>query len=98
VEALGPTFLDEKIRSKRRERMERLRQLMAKVDPDRDLPRTDELWYFEEREPVGDWFSRHDWTVTVTPAAELMADFGRSPAPAVKDLVPGNEFVYAQRP
>jgi hypothetical protein len=35
--------------------------------------------------------------VTVTPAAELMADFGRSPAPAVKDLVPGNEFVYAQR-
>jgi hypothetical protein len=35
--------------------------------------------------------------VTVTPAAELMADFGRSAAPAVKDLVPGNEFVYAQR-
>ena len=31
-------------------------------------------------------------------AAELMADFGRSAAPAVKDLVPGNEFVYAQRP
>ena len=98
VEALGPTFLDEEIRSKRRERMERLRQLMAKVDPDRDIPRTDELWYFEEREPVGDWFARHDWDVTVTPAAELMADFGRSAAPAVKDLVPGNEFVYAQRP
>jgi methyltransferase (TIGR00027 family) len=97
VEALGPTFLDEKIRAKRRERMERLRELMAKVDPDRDIPRTDELWYFEEREPVGDWFSRHDWNVTVTPAAELMADFGRSAAPAVKDLVPGNEFVYAKR-
>jgi hypothetical protein len=70
---------------------------MAKVDPDRDIPRTDELWYFEEREPVGDWFARHDWDVTVTPAAELMAGFGRSAAPAVKDLVPGNEFVYAQR-
>jgi hypothetical protein len=27
-----------------------------------------------------------------------MAAFGRSAAPAVKDLVPGNEFVYAQRP
>src|SRR6202035_890283 len=98
VEALGPTFLDEKVRSKRRERMERLRQLMATVDPDRDIPRTDELWYFEEREPVGEWFARHGWDVRVTPTAELMAEFGRSPAPAVKDMVPGNEFVYAQRP
>jgi methyltransferase (TIGR00027 family) len=97
VEALGPTFLDEEIRSKRRARMERLRELLAKVDPQRDVPRTDELWYFEEREPVGEWFARHDWNVTVTPAAELMAGFGRSAAPAVKDLVPGNEFVYAQR-
>jgi hypothetical protein len=35
--------------------------------------------------------------VTVTPAAELMAEFGRSPATAAKDMVPGNEFVYAQR-
>ncbi len=97
VEALGPTFLDEEIRAKRRERMERVRTLLAKVDSDRDVPRTDELWYFEEREPVGDWFGRHGWTVTVTPAAELMADFGRSAAPEVQDMVPGNEFVNAQR-
>ena len=39
VEALGPTFLDEKIRSKRRERMERLRQLMAEVLATVDVPR-----------------------------------------------------------
>jgi methyltransferase (TIGR00027 family) len=97
VEALGPTFLDEEIRAKRRERMERVRQIAAKVDPQRDIPRTDELFYFEEREPVGDWFGRHGWDVTVTPAAELMADFGRSAAPEVKDLVPGNEFVSARR-
>src|SRR6202000_182222 len=97
VEALGPKLLDPEIRAKRRERMERLRAVMDKVDPDRDIPRTDELWYFEEREPVGDWFGRHGWDVTVTPAAELMADFGRSPAPAVKDMVPSNEFVYAER-
>ncbi len=97
VEALGPKFLDEEIRSRRRARMERVRQLMAKVDPDRDIPRIDELWYFEEREPVGEWFARHGWKVTVTPAAELMADFGRSAAPEVKDMVPGNEFVHAQR-
>jgi methyltransferase (TIGR00027 family) len=97
VEALGPTFLDEEVRGKRRERMERLRQLMTQVDPDREIPRTDELWYFEEREPVGEWFARHGWDVTVTPSAELMAGYGRSPAPSVKDMVPGNEFVYAQR-
>jgi methyltransferase (TIGR00027 family) len=97
VEALGPTFLDEEIRAKRRERMERVRQLMAKTDPDREIPRTDELWYFEEREPVGDWFSRYGWDVTVTPAAELMEGFGRSAAPAVSDMVPGNEFVFARR-
>jgi methyltransferase (TIGR00027 family) len=97
VEALGPTFLDEEIRAKRRERMERVRALLAKTDPDRDIPRTEELFYFEEREPVGDWFGRHGWKVTVTPAAELMADFGRSAAPEVTDMVPGNEFVFAQR-
>jgi methyltransferase (TIGR00027 family) len=97
VEALGPKFLDEEFRSKRRERMERLRQLMAKVDPDREVPRTDELWYFEEREPVGEWFDRHRWKVTVTLSEELMTDFGRGAAPEVKDMVPANEFVFAQR-
>ncbi len=97
VEALGPTFLDEEIRAKRRERMDRVRGLMADVDPDRDLPRTDELWYFEEREPVGEWYARHGFEVTVTPAAELMEGFGRSADPKVKDLVPGNEFVFARK-
>jgi methyltransferase (TIGR00027 family) len=97
VEALGPTFLDEEIRAKRRERMERVRAIAAKVDPQREIPRMDELWYFEEREPVGDWFGRYGWDVTVTPAAELMEGFGRSAAPAVKDMVPGNEFVFARR-
>ena len=97
VEALGPTFLDEEIRSKRRARFDRVREVLANVDPQREIPSMDDLWYFEEREPVGEWFARHGWDVTVTPAVELMADFGRSPAPAAKDLVPGNEFVYAQR-
>ena len=97
VEALGPTFLDEEIRAKRRERMDRVRGSDGRRDPDRDLPRTDELWYFEEREPVGEWFGRHGLEVTVTPAAELMEGFGRSADPKVKDLVPGNEFVFARK-
>jgi methyltransferase (TIGR00027 family) len=97
VEALGPSFLDPEFRAKRRERMDRVRSLMAKVDPDRAVPRTDELWYFEEREDVGEWFARHGWDVTVTPSDELMAGYGRSAPNEIQDAVPGNLFVAAQR-
>ena len=65
VEALGPDFCDPDVRAKRRERMDRVRAVMAKVDPQREIPRNDELWYFEEREDVGEWFRRHGWGVTV---------------------------------
>jgi methyltransferase (TIGR00027 family) len=97
VEALGPKFLDPQFRAKRRERMDRIRALMAEVDPRRQIPATDELWYFEEREDVGDWFRRHGWDVTVTPSDELMAGYGRRPPEEVRDQVPGNLFVAAQR-
>lgn len=97
VEALGPKFLDPQLRAKRRERMERIRSLMARVDPQREVPRTDELWYFEEREDVGEWFGRHGWNVTVTPSDELMAGYGRAAATEVRDYVPANLFVAAQR-
>jgi hypothetical protein len=33
--------------------------------PQREIPSNDELWYFEEREDVGEWFRRHGWGVTV---------------------------------
>jgi methyltransferase (TIGR00027 family) len=65
VEALGPDFCDPDVRAKRRERMGRVWAAMAKVDPQREIPRNDELWYFEEREDVGEWFRRHGWGVTV---------------------------------
>ncbi|MEE6175432.1 SAM-dependent methyltransferase [Mycobacterium sp. 050134] len=97
VEALGPKFLDPEFRTRRRERMDRIRALMAEVDPQRQVPRTEELWYFEEREDVGEWFRRHGWKVTVTPADELMAGYGRQAAREVEDAVPGNLFVAAQR-
>ncbi|MFA1704714.1 class I SAM-dependent methyltransferase [Mycobacterium intracellulare] len=97
VEALGPKFLDPQLRARRRERMDRIAALMAEVDPDRQVPRTDELWYFEEREDVGEWFGRHGWEVTVTPSDELMAGYGREAAKEVRDYVPGNLFVAAQR-
>lgn len=97
VEALGPSFLDPDYRAKRRQRMDRVRSLLAKVDPDREVPSTDELWYFEEREDVGDWFTRHGWNVTVTPSDQLMAGYGRSAPKEIQDAVPGNLFVAAQR-
>jgi methyltransferase (TIGR00027 family) len=97
VEALGPTFLDPEIRAKRRARMDRVREIMARVDPQREVPRTDELWYFEEREDVGAWFRRHGWDVQVTPSDALMAGYGRKVAEEVADRVPGNLFVAAQR-
>jgi len=97
VEALGPKFHDPEFRANRRARMDRIRALMAEVDPQREIPRTDELWYFEEREDVGDWFRRHGWDVTVTPSDELMAGYGRKAPQEVEDEVPGNLFVAAQR-
>lgn len=97
VEALGPKFLDPQLRARRRERMDRIQALMAEFDPDRQVPRTDELWYFEEREDVGEWFGRQGWDVTVTPSDELMAGYGRAAAKEVQDNVPANLFVAAQR-
>jgi methyltransferase (TIGR00027 family) len=97
VEALGPKFHDPEYRAKRRARMDRIRALMAKVDPQRDIPSNEELFYFEEREDVGDWFRRHGWDVTVTPADELMAGYDRRAPQEVEDEVPGNLFVSAQR-
>lgn len=97
VEALGSEFADPGLRAKRRARMDRIRAFMAEADPQREIPRTDELWYFEEREDVGHWFDRHGWDVSVTPAAQLMAGYGRKAPQEVEDEVPGNLFVAAQR-
>ena len=77
--------------------MERVRALIAEADPQREIPRTDELWYFEEREDVGDWLRRHSWQVTVTPSVELMAGYGRAIPKELEDAAPRNSFVSAQR-
>ncbi|GFG73209.1 class I SAM-dependent methyltransferase [Mycobacterium botniense] len=97
VEALAPDFADPEARARRRQRMERIQALMANADPHRQVPRSDELWYFEERDDVGDWLRRHGWQVTVTPSAELMAGYGRRPPTEIEDAAPRNLFVSAQR-
>ncbi|OBG28929.1 class I SAM-dependent methyltransferase [Mycobacterium sp. 852002-51057_SCH5723018] len=97
VEALGQSFVDPEFRAKRRERMARIRAVVAKLDPQREIPNNEELFYFEEREDVGDWFGRHGWDVSVTPSDELMAGYGRKAPQEIQDQVPGNLFVAAQR-
>jgi len=97
VEAIGPKFLDPELRARRRVRMERVRALMAELDPERETLRTEDLFYYEEREDVGDWFRRHGWNVTVTPADDLMVGYGRGATAEVAEVVPGNLFVTAQR-
>jgi methyltransferase (TIGR00027 family) len=97
VEAPGPGFLDEDAIAKRRADMQRIRDLMAKLQPERDIPDVHDLWYFEEREDVGDWLRRNGWDVTVTPAEELMARYDRRPPQDIEDAAPKTLFVSAER-
>jgi methyltransferase (TIGR00027 family) len=97
VEGLAADFADPEARAQRRERMDRVRELMANADAQLEVPKTDELWYFEEREDVGDWLRRHGWDVTVTPSDELMAGYGRQPAQGLEEASPTHLFVSAQR-
>jgi methyltransferase (TIGR00027 family) len=97
VEAPGPDFLDEDARAKQRETTQRVRDLMAKLEPERDIPDVQDLWYLEEREDVDTWLGRHGWDVTVTPAEQLMAHYDRRPPQGIEDAAPKTLFVAAER-
>ena len=97
VEGLGPEFAVPELRAQRRERMDRIRELMAKTDSQIEVPTTDELWYFEEREDVGDWLRRHGWDVTATRSDELMASYGRPSPEGLEEASPTHWFISAQR-
>lgn len=90
VEGLEPDFADPESRAQRRQRMDRVRELMAKTDSPIEVPTTDELWYFEERDDVGDWLRHHGWDVTVTPSDQMMASYGRAPAQGLGDAGPAH--------
>ncbi len=45
VEAPGSDFLDEASQAKQRENMQQVRDLMAKLEPERDIPDVTDLWY-----------------------------------------------------
>jgi methyltransferase (TIGR00027 family) len=93
VEAPGENYLDD-ARATRRETMQRTRDLAAKLQLRGGMPDFHDLWYFEEREDAASALDRHGWDVTVTPAAEVMAGYGRRPP---QDIAPKNRFVAAHR-
>ncbi len=97
VEGLGPEFAVPELRAQRRERMDRVRELMAQAGSTLEVPSTDELWYFEERDDVGDWLRRHGWDVTATPSDELMASYGRPSPEGLEEASPTHWFISAQR-
>jgi methyltransferase (TIGR00027 family) len=97
IEALSASFADPDVAAQRRVRSDRVRALMAQADPQREVPRTEELWYFEDREDVGDWWRRHGWQVAVTPSEELMTGYGRPLPQQLEDGVPPYLFVSARR-
>jgi O-methyltransferase involved in polyketide biosynthesis len=77
--------------------MDRVRELVASSDSSLVVPSTDELWYFEEREDVGDWLRSHGWDVTATPSDELMARYGRPSPEGLEEASPTHWFISAQR-
>jgi methyltransferase (TIGR00027 family) len=97
VEAPGPDFNDPEARARRREQMQRVREIIAKLGEQREIPDVQQLWYFEDRTDVGDGFRRHGWDVSVVPAEELMAHYDRPPAD-IEDAAPHSLFVSARRP
>jgi len=97
VEGLGPEFAHPERRALHRERMDRFRELLATTDSQLEVPAVDELWYFEEREDVGDWLRRHGWDVTVTPSEELTVSYGRPSPEGIAGAAPTHLFISAQR-
>jgi len=97
VEGLGPEFAIPELRDVRRERMDRVRELMAEAGSPLEVPKTDELWYFEERQDVSDWLRRHGWDVTATPSDELMAGYGRPSPEGLEEASPTHWFISGRR-
>jgi methyltransferase (TIGR00027 family) len=96
VEAPSADFLDAENIERQQKLMARYREAAAKLHQ-RDLPTVADLWYFEEREDVGDWLRDHGWDVSVTTARDLIAGHHRTSADEFPDAVPRSLFVYAQR-
>ena len=96
VEAMSADFLDPEYIERQQNLMASYREAAAKLQQ-RDIPMVQDLWYFEEREDVGDWLRDHGWEVAVTTARDLIAHNHRTSADQFPDAVPRSLFVSAQR-
>jgi methyltransferase (TIGR00027 family) len=96
VEAPGPAFNDPAARERQVSLMRRYREVAAKVGG-REAPEYENLWYLEDRTDVAEWLRDHGWDVSVTPAEELMARYGRTVPEETPDGRPRSVFVSAAR-
>ena len=89
-------FTDPELVRRQREEMQRMRAEAARL-VDVEITDFDDLWYAEERTPVGDWLREHGWDASELTFPELMARYDRSIPNGGEDLMPPTHFVSAQR-
>jgi methyltransferase (TIGR00027 family) len=81
---------------RQRDEMRRMRAAAAKL-VDAEITDFEDLWYAEERTPVGDWLREHGWDASEVTFGELMAHYGRSIPEGGEDSMPPTLYVSAQR-
>lgn len=93
VEAFGPDFFDTDRLARRRAQLSAVEQTATAEGL--TVPDTEELWYLEPREDVGEALRRRGWMVTGISAEHLMARYRRPAAPGAEDVAPASVFLTA---
>lgn len=92
VEAFTGDFFSDESVAKRKEQMEKYREVAQKLGSDAGTD-IGELLYDGKRTEVTDWLGAHGWKVTAIGAEELMAGYGRTLPGDVEAPVPNSVFV-----
>ena len=92
VEAFTGDFFSDESVAKRKEQMEKYREVAQKLGSDAGTD-IGELLYDGKRTEVTDWLGAHGWKVTAIGAEELMAGYGRTLPSDVEAPVPNSVFV-----
>jgi methyltransferase (TIGR00027 family) len=94
VEAFGPAYFEPDSATKRRVRIEQMREAAAKAG--QEMPDPEELFFAEEHTDVAEWLRDHGWEVSTTGADELMARYHREPPDYLEDGSAPSVFVDGQ--
>lgn len=90
-------FTDPERVRRQREDMRRMRAAAAEL-VEAEITDFDDLWYPEERTPVGGWLRERGWDVATATFSELMARYGRRIPQGAEESMPPTLYVSAQRP